>query len=229
MTELLRLKVEVIVTGGPTATRPAKEATSTIPIVMGFDNDPVGAGFVESLARPGRNVTGLSTLHPEISGKQLELLKEIIPRLSRVGVFGYWTQPGNAQAIRELKAATDALGVHSEYLEIQASKDIDAAFREATKEHVEALLVLANPIIIFQRPHFIDLATMNRLPTVYSQPEFVDAGGLFSYTASLPTCSGAPPHTSIRFSRAQSLPNFPSNNRRNLNSSSTSKPQSRSD
>jgi putative ABC transport system substrate-binding protein len=182
--ELLRLKVEVIVTGGPTATRPAKEATSTIPIVMGFDNDPVASGFVDSLARPGKNITGLSTLHPEISGKQLELLKEIIPKLSRVGVLGNWTQPGNQQALSELKAAAQALGLQLQHLEIKASKDIDPVFREATKGRAEAILVLANPVIIYQQAHFIGLATKNRLPAVYSQPEFVDAGGLFSYTAS---------------------------------------------
>jgi ABC-type uncharacterized transport system substrate-binding protein len=184
MAELLRLKVEVIVTGGPTATRPAKEATSTIPIVMGFDNDPVASGFVASLARPGKNITGLSTLHPEISGKQLELLKEIVPRLSRVGVVGNWTQPGNKQALTELKAAAGALGLQLQYLEIQTSKDIDVVFREATKGRAEAILVLVNPVIIYQRAYFIDLATKSRLPAMYSQPEFVDAGGLFSYTAS---------------------------------------------
>jgi putative ABC transport system substrate-binding protein len=184
VTELLRLKVAVIVTGGPTATRPAKEATSTTPIVMGFDNDPVGSGFVASLARPGNNITGLSTLHPEISGKQLELLKEIVPKLSRVGVLGNWTQPGNKQALRELKAAGQALGLQLQYLEIQTSDDIDVVFREATKGRAEAILVLASPVIIYQQAYFIDLANKNRLPAVYSQPEFVDAGGLFSYTAS---------------------------------------------
>ena len=182
--ELLRLKVDVIVTGGPTATRPAKEATPTTPIVMGFDNDPVGAGFVESLARPGKNITGLSTLHPEISGKQLELLKEILPRLSRIGVVGNWSQPGNTQALKELKASADALDVHSLHLEIRAVKDIAPVFRDAAKERLEALLVLANPVIIYQRAQFMGLATKNRLPTVYSQPEFVEAGGLFSYAAS---------------------------------------------
>ena len=181
--ELLRLKVEVIVTGGPTATRPVTVATTTIPIVMGFDNDPVGAGFVESLARPGRNVTGLSTLHPEISGKQLELLKEINPALSRVGVLGNWTQPGNAQALRELKGAAEGLRVQLQHLEIQTSGDIDSVVSEATKGRAQAILVLANPVIINQRARFIDFVTKNRLPAIYSEPEFVDAGGLFSYTA----------------------------------------------
>ncbi|MGB7952143.1 MAG: ABC transporter substrate-binding protein [Candidatus Binatia bacterium] len=182
--ELLRLKVAVIVTGGPTATRPVKEATSTIPIVMGFDNDPVGSGFVDSLARPGKNITGLSTLHPEISGKQLELLKEMMPRASRVAILGNWTQPGNQEALRELKAAAQALGLQLQYLEVRAAKDIDAVFQEATKGRAEAILVMANPVIIYQQARFIEFATKNRLPAVYSQPEFVDAGGLFSYTAS---------------------------------------------
>ncbi|HSE87899.1 MAG TPA: ABC transporter substrate-binding protein [Candidatus Binatia bacterium] len=98
--ELVRLKVHVIVTGGPADTRAAKKATTTIPVVMGFDNDPVGSGFVTSLARFGGNITGLSTLSPELSGKRLELLKEIVPRLSRVAVFGTSIQPGNAQIVK---------------------------------------------------------------------------------------------------------------------------------
>ena len=109
----MRLKVDVIVTAGPTATRAAKEATSTIPIVMTFDGDPVGNGFVASLARPGGNITGLSTLAPELSGKQLELLKEIVPRLSRMAVFGTSTSPGNAQGIKETELAAGAFGVKS--------------------------------------------------------------------------------------------------------------------
>ena len=101
----MRLKVDVIVTGGPASTRPAKEATITIPIVMAYDTDPVGNGFVASLARPGGNITGLSTLSPEISGKRLELLKEIVPKLSRVAVLGNSTNPGNAQSLRETELA----------------------------------------------------------------------------------------------------------------------------
>ena len=103
--ELVRLKVDIIVSVGPTATRPAKAATVTIPIVMAYDDDPVGNGFVASLARPGGNITGLSTLSPEISGKRLELLKETVPRLSRVAVFGTSTQPGNTQQLRETELA----------------------------------------------------------------------------------------------------------------------------
>src|SRR6266542_2144035 len=109
--ELVRLKVDVIVTTGPTGTRPAKEATSTIPIVMAQDIDPVGSGFVASLARPGGNITGLSTHYPEISGKQLELLKEILPKLSRAAILGISTSPGNAQALKETELAAGVLGV----------------------------------------------------------------------------------------------------------------------
>jgi putative tryptophan/tyrosine transport system substrate-binding protein len=109
--ELVGLKVDIIVTSGPQTTRPAKQATSTIPIVMGQDPDPVGNGFVASLARPGGNVTGLATLAPELSGKQLELLKETVPKLSRVAVFGTSINPGNAQNLREVELAAKAFGV----------------------------------------------------------------------------------------------------------------------
>ena len=107
--ELVRLKVDIIVSGGPTVTRPAKAATGTLPIVMALDDDPVGSGFVVSLARPGRNITGLSTLSPEISGKQLELLKETIPKLSHVAVIGNSTRAGNAQMLRETERAGEGL------------------------------------------------------------------------------------------------------------------------
>src|SRR5437763_16900119 len=127
--ELVRLKDDVIVTTGPTSTRAAKEATTTIPIVMAFDNDPVGNRFVASLARPGGNITGLSTYYPEISGKQLELLKEIVPRLSRVAVLGNSTDPGNAQVLRETELAAGALGVQHLYLDVRAPGDIEPAFR----------------------------------------------------------------------------------------------------
>jgi putative ABC transport system substrate-binding protein len=108
----------------------------------------------------------------------------MMPKTSRVGVLGNWTQPGNQEALRELKSAAKALGLQLQYLEIRAAKDIDAVFQEATKGRAEAILVMANPVIIYQQARFIEFATKNRLPAVYSQPEFVDAGGLFSYTAS---------------------------------------------
>ena len=110
-TDLVRLKVDVIVTQGPAINRPAKEATSTIPIVMGFDNDPVGNGLVASLARPGGNVTGLSALSPELSGKQLELLKEMVPKLSRVAIFGNTKELANSRSVKEIEITAGAFNV----------------------------------------------------------------------------------------------------------------------
>jgi putative ABC transport system substrate-binding protein len=184
--ELVRLKVEVIVTVGPRSTRSAKEATSTIPIVMAQDSDPVGNGFVASLARPGGNITGLSSLAPEISGKQLELLKEIVPRLSRVAVLGNWTTPGSAQALKEIELAAGALKVHLQYLDVLATKDIETAFRAASKGRADAVLALQNPVLPSQQSQLADLAVKNRLPTIYFTTEFVEAGGLMSYGATYP-------------------------------------------
>jgi len=182
--ELVRLKVDVIVTAGPASTRLAKEATLTTPIVMAQVNDPVGNGFVASLARPGGNITGLATLAPEISGKQLELLKEIVPRISRVAVVGNSTEPGNAQALREVELAAGTFGVKLQHLDVLGPKDIETAFRAATKEHADALLVLASPVLNDQRTHIADLALKSRLPAIYPQTEYVEAGGLMYYGAS---------------------------------------------
>jgi len=151
---------------------------------MAFDVDPVGSGFVASLARPGGNITGLSSLAPEISGKQLELLKEIIPRLSRVAVLGNSTNPGNAQALTETELAAGALGVKLQNLDILGRKDIDPAFRAASKGRADALLVLTNPIATSQRTQITDLAVKNRLPAIYDRPEFVEDGGLMTYGVS---------------------------------------------
>jgi putative ABC transport system substrate-binding protein len=131
--ELVSLKADVIVTGGSQATGPAKEATSTIPIVMAQDNDPLGQGFIATLARPGGNITGLSTHYPEISGKQLEILKEIVPGLARVAVLRNSTVPGIAQTLRETEAAATATGVQLQYIEVQGLEDINTAFRPQSK------------------------------------------------------------------------------------------------
>ena len=179
--ELVRLKVDVIVTAGASATRAAKKATSTIPIVMAQDSDPVGKGVVASLARPGGNITGLSTLAPEISGKQLELLKEILPKLSRVAVLGTSTRPGNAQALREVKLAAGAFKVELRYLDVLDPKKIETAFGAARKERVDAVLVLAGRILISHRTQVVELAVKSRLPAIYPFPVYVEAGGLMSY------------------------------------------------
>ena len=183
--ELVRLKVDVIVTGGPAVTRPAKEATVTIPIVMTQDIDPVGAGFVASLARPGGNITGLSNLAPEISGKRLELLKEIVPKLSRVAILGTSTVPGYAQSLRETELAAGAFGVKLQYLDVRAAKDIEAAFRAAGKERADAVLLVQSPVLNSQRKQIVDLAIKSRLPAIYAAREFVEDGGLMSYGASV--------------------------------------------
>ena len=182
--DLVRLKVDVIVTGGPTITPIVKEATTTIPIVMGYDNDPVGSGFVASLARPGGNITGLSALFPELSGKRLELLKEIIPKLSRAAVIGTSTQPGNPQALREVELAAGALKVQLHYLDVQEPKDIESVFRAATKWRADAVLVLVGAVLNSHRIQVADLAVKNRLPAVYGQPQYVEDGGLLSYAPS---------------------------------------------
>jgi putative ABC transport system substrate-binding protein len=183
--ELVRLKVDVIVAEAPTSTRSAKQATVTIPIVMVFDDDPVGSGFVASLARPGGNITGLSTLSPEISGKQLELLKEIVPKLSRVGVLGDVTRPGIPQALREINIAAAAFRVQVQYLEVRESNDIEIAFRAASKERVDAVLVLGSPVLTSQRKQVIELAVKSRLPAIYARQEPVEDGGLMSYGVSI--------------------------------------------
>src|SRR5262245_38721327 len=131
--ELVRLKVDVIVSGGNSSTQAAKKATNTIPIVMSQSSDPVAAGFIASLARPGGNITGLSTIAPDISGKRLELLKAIIPGLSRVAVFGTSTSPGNAQELKEVELAAAALSVKVQYVDVLNPKDLETAFRAASK------------------------------------------------------------------------------------------------
>src|SRR6266550_1075687 len=181
VTELVRLKVDIIVTAGPATIRPAKKSTATIPIVMAFDNDPVGSGFVASLAHPGGNITGLSTLSPEISGKQLELLQETVPRLSRVAVLGTSSQPANPQMLREAELAAGALAVQLQYLEVRALKDIETAFGEASKWRAQALLILSNPVFTSQRKQIADLAVKSRLPAMHRDREFVETGGLMSY------------------------------------------------
>ena len=182
MAELVRLKVDIIVTAGPAPTRVAKAATSTIPIVMTQDPDPVGNGFVASLAQPGGNITGLSTLAPELSGKRLELLKEIVPKLFRVAVFGTSNNPGNAQMLKETELVAKAFGVKLQYLDVLSSKDIDAAFRAATKGRADAVVILLpGRVGASHRTQILDLAVKSRLPVMYSGQAYVEAGGLMTY------------------------------------------------
>jgi putative ABC transport system substrate-binding protein len=183
--ELVHLKVDVIVTAGSTATRPAKEATSTIPIVMTNEGDPVGTGFVTSLARPGGNITGLSTVAPELSGKRIELLREIVPRLSRVAVFGTSTRSDNAQSLSEVDLAAKAFGVKLQYVDVLSPKDIESAFRAASGGAEAVLMIVSGAVYIGHRAQIVDLAAKSRLPVMYRLREDVEAGGLMFYGVNL--------------------------------------------
>jgi ABC-type uncharacterized transport system substrate-binding protein len=181
--ELVRLKMQVIVSAGSPGTRALKEATSSIPIVMALDPDPVGNEFAASLARPGGNVTGVSLLSPELTGKQLELLKELLPKLSRVAVLGSSTRPGNAQAMKQTELAAAKLGVRLQNLDIRGSEDVEKTFRAAKQARAEALLVLTGPQLNARRKEITKRAAQNRLPAISERPEFVDDGGLIAYGA----------------------------------------------
>src|SRR5262252_5151700 len=180
--ELVRLKVDVIVTGGAGDTRPATDATTTIPIVMAPDSDPVESGFVTSLARPGGSVTGLSTLHPAISAKRLEILKEMLPRASRVALFGTSTWAGNARGLRQTEQAAKALSVKLQYVDVLHAKDFATAFRAAVDAKTEAVITLVwGPVLGPRRREIAEMAVKSRLPTIYRERESVEAGGLMAY------------------------------------------------
>jgi putative ABC transport system substrate-binding protein len=181
--DLVRLNVGVIVTGGPQATGVAKEATTTIPIVMAVDYDPVGAGFIASLARPGGNTTGLSALNPELSGKRLGLLKEFIPRLARVAVLWNPSEPNADTYWRQTQMAARAMGVQPQSLEIRGARDLEGAVQAARRERANAFTVLTDPVTLYHRVQLAELAAKNRLPAIYSERLFVEAGGLMSYGA----------------------------------------------
>jgi ABC-type uncharacterized transport system substrate-binding protein len=184
--ELVRLKVDIIVSGGSVPTGAAKEATVTIPIIMTNDGNPVGNGFVASLARPGGNITGLSTLAPELSGKRLELLKETVPKLSRVAFFGTSTQPDNAQVLKEVELAAGAFGVKLQVLDVRSPKDIETVFRAASKGRADAVLMLVSGAISGpHRTQILDLVLKSRLPVIYAAASWVEAGGLMFYGVSL--------------------------------------------
>ena len=185
--ELVRLKVDVIVVGGSTATRAAKNATKLIPIVMINVTDPVVLGFVVSLARPGGNITGLSNLAPELGGKRLELLKEIVPQLSRVAVLGDPNSPAYGPQLNELELAARALGLRLQPVEVRGPGDLENAFSAMIKAHAGAFMGLQQPTIDILRKRIMDLAGKNRLPAMYPNRENVEAGGLISYAADIST------------------------------------------
>ena len=179
--ELVHLKVDVIVTAGPEATRAAKQATSTIATVMAQDNDPVGNGFVASLARPGGNITGFSQMAPEIVGKQMELLKESIPRLSRVAILGNLSRPDTQQELKNLEVVARELKLQLNVFDVPIAIDIESAFRNARNERDGAILGLTNAALFSQRTRVAELALKNRLPLIYGSHEWAEAGALMSY------------------------------------------------
>ena len=181
--EMVRLKADVIVTAGPSVTGPAKQATNSIPIVMTNDADPVGSRFVASLARPGGNVTGLSSLARELSGKRVEILKDILPNLSRLAILGTFDIPGNAQASKETEQAATAFNLQTQYFDIDSSKDVEPELRAASKWRADAGVVLNGP------PHIQRLipaaAAKSKLPAIYSNLAIMDDAGLMSYGTNL--------------------------------------------
>jgi putative tryptophan/tyrosine transport system substrate-binding protein len=183
--DLVRLKVDVIVPVGGAATQATQQATRTIPIVMSVVIDPVGSGLVASLARPGGNVTGLTIMASDLVGKQLELLKEVVPKVSRVALLWNPDNPGSAPQLRQAEAAARALGVRLQPLEARDPQEIDSAFAAMTRERAGALVILADSIFLNQRRQIAELAAKRRLPAVFGNGEHAEAGGLMAYSANL--------------------------------------------
>ena len=185
--ELVNLKVDVIVTATDVAIAAVKRETQTIPIVMAVSSDPVGTGFVASLARPGGNVTGLSIISPELSGKRLELLKEVVPGLSRVAFLWNPDVRGAILDYKETEGAASSLRLQLQSVEVSRAEDLDRAFSAITKESAHALMMpAANPVGFANRGQIASFAQKNKLPSMYAQKEYVDAGGLMSYGSSTP-------------------------------------------
>jgi putative tryptophan/tyrosine transport system substrate-binding protein len=183
--ELVQLKLDVLVLPALQSIREAKQATETIPIVMVTTVDPVAAGLVDSLARPGGNITGLTRLTRDLSGKRLELLKEAVPRISRVGALWDVDNPGAAISFKEYEAAARALKIQSQSLEVRGpNPDLEGAFHAAAKSRASALITITNSILYRYRKQIADLAIKNRLSSMYEESAYIEAGGLMSYSSS---------------------------------------------
>jgi putative ABC transport system substrate-binding protein len=212
--EFVRLKVDVIVTSGTPQVVAAMQATSVIPIVFATAGDPVASGLVASLARPGGNVTGLATMSADLAGKRLQLLRQVVPGLSRVAVMGNVGNPFAVLEFGEFQAAAGTLGLEVDALEIQKAQDIAPAF-EALKGRAGALYVFTDALINTNRIRINTLALGARLPTIYGSRDYVEAGGLISGQTSR-TCSGAPPSLSTRFCAGRCRPTSRSSSRLDL-------------
>jgi putative ABC transport system substrate-binding protein len=182
--ELVKAKVDVIFANGSQATRAAQQITTSIPIVM-ISTNPLGLGFVASLARPERNITGVSLMAPEASGKRLELLKEVVPRLGNFAVFLYPNDPGAASSLKETVAAAEVIGLKPQILAVTDGNSVDAAFADAVKQGAQAVIPLPAPQMGIHMQRIADLALKHRLPTMYFADEFPKAGGLMSYGVNL--------------------------------------------
>ena len=180
-TELVRLKVDLIVTRGTPAALAAKKATASIPIVMATSADPAGFGIASSLARPGGNVTGLSTIAVELAGKRLELLKEAIPRIARIALLGNMSNPASASNWRQIEVAARSLGLEPQLLDVRASEDFARAFDTAIKHRADAVQVTNDTLTQTNLRRLVDLSAKHRLPSIFASREFVDAGGLMAY------------------------------------------------
>jgi putative ABC transport system substrate-binding protein len=183
-TELVGLQVDVLVTGGTPAAKALKSATRTIPIIMAIIGDPVAAGIVDSLARPGGNATGFSILAPDLSGKRLQLLKEIIPTTASVAVMSHIANPQSEIELKEMQVAARALDLRLVPIKISDGISLEAAFESLSKGLVQALIVLTDAVLYSQRGRIVALAAANRLPAMYFFREFVQQGGLMSYAPS---------------------------------------------
>jgi putative tryptophan/tyrosine transport system substrate-binding protein len=187
--ELIRLNVDVIVTQGTPAAAAAKNATSTIPIIVSGGTDPVATGLVSSLARPGGNITGVTIMNEELAGKRLELLKETSPKVSRIGVLWNSANPGAAVVFKQTESAAQELRLSLQSLEVQTVNDLQGAFEAATRSGVNGLALLATSPITDHLKLVADLAVKNRLPSIYDRSDFVEAGGLMSYGPNVPDMS----------------------------------------
>ena len=180
--ELVRMKVDVIYAPSSTMVEPARQATKTIPIVFSNHADPIGSGHVASLPRPGGNITGLSEMASELDAKQLEILKEVVPQATRIGVLWNPTTPSQVPGLQSLKAAGEKLGLTLHMASAATAEEFDGAFASMARENVDSLFVMPSPLIVMQRVRVAELALKYRLPGIFSVKEAVEAGGLMSYT-----------------------------------------------
>ena len=183
--ELVRLNVDVIITAGTHASLAAKQATATIPIVLIAAGDPLGSGLIASLARPGGNVTGTSTMAPELAGKRVELLREILPGLSHVAVLWNAANPYSALVFKETGRAAQLLRIEVQSLGLRSTDDLDSALENAIRQNANALITVEDTFTIDRQHQIVEFAAKNRLPAIYGAREFVDAGGLMAYGANL--------------------------------------------